>query len=200
MTQTERCPALEDRGSLERMIGQLRERAARGERVLVALDGRCAAGKTTLANALGERYGWNVVHMDHFFLRPEQRNPQRLSVPGENVDHERFFEEVMLPLREGRPVCYRPFDCHAMAMGEPIQLDPRPVTIVEGAYACHRTLWEFYQVRAFLTVDPDLQQARIRQRNGLEGLRAFQERWIPLEEAYFAAWKLEQRCDYLLGQ
>lgn len=200
MSEVQACPASRQADGLEELIRRLVELSRRKQPVLAALDGRCAAGKTTLARALGERYGWRVIHMDHFFLRPEQRNPQRLSVPGENVDHERFFEEVMLPLREGRPVCYRPFDCHAMAMGEPIQLDPRPVTIVEGAYACHRTLWEFYQVRAFLTVDPDLQQARIRQRNGLEGLRAFQERWIPLEEAYFAAWKLEQRCDYLLGQ
>ena len=46
-------------------------------RVIVALDGRCASGKTTLAAELAKRYGWSVVHMDHFFLRPEQRTLER---------------------------------------------------------------------------------------------------------------------------
>ena len=45
------------------------------EHVFVAIDGRCAAGKTTLAQALNKRYGYPVVHMDDFFLRPEQRFP-----------------------------------------------------------------------------------------------------------------------------
>ena len=66
---------VEGRYSLTLLVGELLERAGRGEGLLVALDGRCAAGKTTLARMLGERYGWPVVHLDHFFLRPEQRTP-----------------------------------------------------------------------------------------------------------------------------
>ena len=45
---------------------------------IVALDGRCAAGKTTLAARLQQRSGCNVVHMDDFFLRPAQRTKARL--------------------------------------------------------------------------------------------------------------------------
>ena len=58
--------------------------------VIVAIDGPCTSGKTTLAAKLAEIYDCNVFHMDNFFLRPEQRTAQRLSAPGENVDHERF--------------------------------------------------------------------------------------------------------------
>ena len=198
MRESEHAPAEADRQSLDELVARLREREERGERTLAALDGRCAAGKTTLARRLGTQYGWSVIHMDHFFLRPEQRTPRRLSVPGKNVDHERFLEQVLRPLREGKSVCYRPFDCHALAFGEPIQVEPGLVTLIEGSYSCHRALWAYYDLRAFLTVAPQLQRRRIRERNGEEGLKVFLEKWIPLEEAYFAQEKLEERCDYRL--
>ena len=75
-----------------------------GQRLLIAVDGRCASGKTTLAATLEEETGCNVVHMDDFFLRPEQRTPQRLAEPGGNVDYERFRQEVILPLSRGDQV------------------------------------------------------------------------------------------------
>lgn len=191
---------VERRASLTLLVGELLERTGRGERLLVALDGRCAGGKTTLAQMLGERYRWPVVHLDHFFLRPEQRAPERYAAPGENVDHERFLEQVLLPLEAGREAVYRPFLCHTQRMGEPIRVSPGPVTIVEGSYACHRELWDHYDLRVFLTVDPELQRKRILERNGPEGLVSFEKRWIPLEEAWFAKACLEERCDYVLDR
>ena len=50
--------------------------------LIVALDGRCASGKTTLAALLQQQTGCSVVHMDHFFLRPEQRTRERLGGRG----------------------------------------------------------------------------------------------------------------------
>ena len=63
--------------------------------VLVAIDGNCAAGKTTLAKKLAEHYDCNVLQMDDFFLRPEQRTPERFAQAGGNVDYERFALEVL---------------------------------------------------------------------------------------------------------
>ena len=47
------------------------------DKILVAIDGRCASGKTTLAGKLAERCESalqvdhvHVIHMDDFFLRP----------------------------------------------------------------------------------------------------------------------------------
>ena len=183
MKQAEICPLSRQAEGLEELVRRLLELSRSRQPVLAALDGRCASGKTTLARALEEKYGWSVIHMDHFFLRPEQRTPQRLSTPGENVDHERFLDEVLRPLKAGQSVRYRPFDCHAMALGEPIKVESGPGILVEGAYACHPTLWDYYDLRAFLTVEGELQRERILKRNGPERFKAFQERWIPLEEA-----------------
>lgn len=167
-------------------------------RVLVALDGRCAAGKTTLAAELETRLGWTAAHMDHFFLRPEQRTPERFAQPGGNVDWERFLEEVLRPLRAGKTPVYRPFDCRSQTLLGPVPFAPGPVVLVEGSYACHPALWDQYDVHVFLTVDPQTQMARITAREGTEYAQVFQARWIPLEEAYFSACRVEERCEYHL--
>ena len=50
---------------------------AERERVIVAVDGGSASGKTTLGALLQSVYACPVFHMDDFFLRPEQRTPER---------------------------------------------------------------------------------------------------------------------------
>ena len=167
--------------------------------LLIAIDGRCAAGKTTLAAELQRETGCNVVHMDDFFLRPEQRTAQRLAQSGGNVDWERFQAEVLIPLRQGISFSYHPYDCRTQALKEAVQVSPRAVTLVEGSYSCHPTLWERYDLHVFLTVNPQEQLRRIERRNGSQGLEMFRQRWIPLEERYFSACRVEERCELRLS-
>ena len=165
------------------------------ERAIVAIDGRCAAGKTTLARELEEHFLCNVIHMDEFFLRPEQRTAERLAQAGENIDHERFLTDVLLMLKKPLPFAYRPFDCHSMSLQKPISIIPTQLTIVEGSYSCHPALWDDYDLHIFLDIDEDLQQQRILARNGAAMHQRFVEEWIPMEEQYFSAFKVRQQCD-----
>lgn len=174
-------------------------RAMEKRPLLVAIDGCCAAGKTTLAARLREKTGCSVIHMDQFFLRPEQRTGERLAQPGGNVDRERFWEEVMEPLRRGEPFSYRAFDCGKMALGEEIFVRPGDLTVIEGSYSCHPALWNYYDLRVFLRISPEEQLFRIRRRNGDAGLEMFRRRWIPLEEQYFAAFQTAERCDLVFS-
>ena len=153
--------------------------------LIIAIDGRCASGKTTLAKAITEQMDCNVIHMDDFFLRPEQRTANRLATPGENIDHERFLEEVLIPLSKGLPVTYHPFDCHKMGFGEEILLTPKKINIVEGSYSCHPSLRDYYAYTFFLTISLEEQMKRIIDREGVEKAKIFKEKWIPLEEEYF---------------
>ena len=170
----------------------------RGERAIVAIEGRCAAGKSTLAARMEKALGLPVVHMDHFFLRPGQRTQERLAQPGGNIDHERFLEEVLVPLSEGKAPSYRPFDCHSGGFGAAVTLKPSPGVVVEGSYSCHPALWDYYQRRVFLTVEPEEQLRRIEGRDGPEQLQSYREKWIPMEERYFSACRVEERCDFHL--
>lgn len=172
-----------------------REAEAQEKRpLLIAIDGRCAAGKTTLAARLQEICACSVVHMDHFFLRPEQRTEQRLRQPGGNVDYERFLQEVLFPLRRGKSFSYRPYDCGRQELSEPIQVEPGLFNLIEGSYCCHPALFEHYDVRVFLNIKEAEQLQRIRNRNGEAGAKMFQSKWIPLEEQYFSAFQVQERC------
>lgn len=164
--------------------------------ILLAIDGRCASGKTTLAARLQEALGCCVVHMDDFFLRPEQRTQERYATPGGNVDHERFLQEVLLPLSRGQDTVYRPFDCSSMSLGEPTELKCGSVTVIEGSYSCHPDLFPYYHISVFLSLPPQEQMRRIILRDGEEYSKVFQEKWIPLEERYFAERDLQRLCTF----
>ena len=158
-----------------------------------ALD--IVAGKTTLAASLQAQLACNVFHMDDFFLRPEQRTPERLRQPGGNVDFERFLTEVLRPLRDGAPVTYRPYDCRTQQLCAPVHAEARPVNLIEGSYSCHPALWDLYDLHVFLSVGPEEQHRRIAARNGEKMLPMFTNVWIPMEETYFARFQVAERAD-----
>ena len=176
----------------------VKELLAPGGPVIVGIDGRCASGKTTLAERLAARFHAPVIHMDQFFLRPHMHTPERLSQPGGNVDKERFYEEVMAPLCAGLPCTYRPFDCHRGELTEPIKIPESYVYIIEGTYSLCPELWRHYDLRVFLTVESEEQLRRIEKRNGPQGAETFRARWIPLEEAYFNAFPIHRDCDMVI--
>ena len=163
--------------------------------VVIAIEGGSASGKTTLAGLLEDLYGCTVFHMDDFFLRPEQRTPDRLAEIGGNLDRERFLEEVLRPLRQEKPVCYRPFDCSIQALQSPVTVIPGRFTVVEGAYSMHPSLAPSYDLAVFLDIDPAYQKERILKRNSPPFAKRFFEEWIPLEQRYFAQTQIKERCD-----
>ena len=172
----------------------IREALAGKERITVAIDGPCGSGKTTLAEALSRELDCPVIHMDEFFLRPEQRTPERFAEIGGNVDRERFLEEVLGPLKRGDAVCYRPFDCGKWALGEPITVEPKKLTVIEGVYSMHPDLADCYDYSVYLDISPEYQRERIQERNSPAFAKRFFEEWIPLENRYFEGMLVKERC------
>ena len=177
------------------LLARIDRLMAERERVLIAIDGGSASGKTTLGALLQSIYGCPVFHMDDFFLRPEQRTPERFSELGGNVDRERFLSEVLLPLREGKAVDYRRFDCKTFTIASPRRIEPGRLNIIEGAYAMHPDLAPYYDLTVFLAVSAEKQRERILKRNAPAQAELFFDRWIPFEQRYFAALNVPERCD-----
>ena len=151
------------------------------DRCIVAIDGRCASGKTTLAGELSCILNCSVVHMDDFFLQPHQRTEKRLSEAGGNIDYERFLDEVINPIKRNADFSYRPFDCHSLGFKEAKKISVDNVVIIEGAYSCHPKFSDIYDLKVFLDVDKTEQLKRIEKRNGKNQLSAFESKWIPME-------------------
>ena len=164
---------------------QIDAKLAQKEYVIVAIDGQCTSGKTTLASQLETLYDCNVFHMDDFFLRPEQRTADRFAEVGGNIDYERFQQEVLIPLQTQLPFSYRPFDCSTFTLAEPVSVTPRKLNIIEGTYSHHPYFGEPYDLKFLLHVDEATQRQRILQRPAFLHQRFF-EKWIPMENRYFA--------------
>jgi hypothetical protein len=165
---------------------------------VIAIDGRAASGKTTLAAHLAAILGAGVVHMDDFFLPAELRTEERLSSPGGNVHYERFAAEALPRLSLSGAFSYGIFDCAKMALSGVRAVAASRYRVVEGAYACHPAFGAYADVRAFSDIDPEAQAARIKKRNGEEAAKIFASRWIPMEEAYFAAFGIKEKADFVL--
>ena len=101
----------------------------------------------------------------------------------------------MIPLKAHVDFSFCPYDCHSQSMMPPVQVKRNRITLVEGSYSCHPQLWDFYDLHVFLDVDKSVQQNRILARNGKEAAEIFAKKWLPLEEAYFAAYKIQERCE-----
>lgn len=88
--------------SPEELASAIADRLARQPAVLVALDGRCGSGKTTLSAQLAERFPQSItVHTDDFYLPPSRRVTGWESIPCANMDIQRLRDEVVAPARAG---------------------------------------------------------------------------------------------------
>ena len=166
--------------------------------VLVALDGRCGSGKTTLAAQLARQFPQSItVHTDDFYLPPASRVANWEQIPCANMDIQRLRDEVVAPARAGQAFSYQAYSCREGAYLPPRPLGSAPLVIVEGSYSHHPSLAPYYDIRIFVTCSPDEQARRLRKREG-ELYSNFVERWIPLEEGYFAKFQIEQTVDFIL--
>lgn len=168
------------------------------KRIVIAIDGRCGSGKTTIAKTLADEYHATLFHMDDFFLRAEQRTPERLATPGGNVDYERFISEIMTGIAGKETVMLRRFNHSTFQPGEAEEVAIRDVVIVEGTYSCHPQLREFYDLKIFVTTEYETQLERILKRSGRERYEMFVAKWIPMEELYFNGMNTEDCCDYVI--
>lgn len=163
-------------------------------RVRVALDGPCASGKSTLGEALAKIYRCPLFHMDDFFLRPEQRTPERLAAPGGNVDYERFRQEILAPLTMGEIVRYRPWQCRTGGFGGEVAVSPAPLAVVEGSYSLRPDLRDAYHLRLWVEAPWPVREERLKQRGGPGCVARFLQQWIPMEDRYFQAFQVRDCC------
>jgi len=164
----------------------------------LAIDGRSAAGKTTLAEELAIEFKGEVIHMDDFFLPVELRKQERFEEAGGNVHYERFMEEVIPNLQAGKEFEYRLFSCSKMDYDGRKKIRNEGLIIVEGAYSMHPLFVKYWDLGLFYDINIEEQYERILKRDGLEKAKIFKSRWIPFEEKYILETDVIKKADYIL--
>lgn len=179
----------------------LAQRLQTSPRLILAIDGGAASGKTTLAGKIAQEFSSlspQIIHMDDFFLQPHQRMAERFAKPGGNIDSERFDREVAQKLRGDCEINYRRFDCLKMDFGESFSVKKGGMIIIEGVYSHLPSFCKAYDLKIFLEASPHCQHARIFARSGAEKLERFKTEWLPLEAAYFKEFEIKQNADILI--
>ena len=164
------------------------------EKIIIAIDGPSASGKTTLAEALRISLDATVFHIDDFFvpLEVKKTNPLYREI-GNNYDFLRFEKEIILPLKENRPVTFRRFCCKTQTLLEAETVDTKRFVIIEGVYSTHPRFAEIFDLKYFVDISKQQQKSRIIARNG-DTADQFFAKWIPLEDAYFEKFDVRKSC------
>lgn len=178
---------------MDRIINKIDDLLKEKEQVIVAIEGRAASGKTTLANYLKEYYNCEIIKMDHFFLPPQKRTQERLNTPGGNIDYERFKEEVIENL--GSSFFYRIFNCSLMQLDKDQYIKKNRLLIIEGSYSLHPYFGKYYDLSIFLDIDYNKQIERIKNRDGEVLLKMFIDKWLVYENKYFDYYKIKEKVD-----
>ena len=167
------------------------------DRIIIAIDGRTGAGKTTISKYLHEKFGGNLFHMDDFYLQGHHRTKERLLEVGGNVDYERFKREVLDVVERGEVVHYRPFNYHTMDFDAEFSRDipPKRLNIIEGTYCMNPYFGDPYDLRIFMDVEYHQQIENVIDREGTSELDDYIDKWIPKTDIYIERMGVQERCD-----
>jgi len=151
----------------------------------VGIDGKGAAGKTTLAGAVAEALADAVVvHVDDF-ARPSV----------ETWERDRFVAQVLAPLAAGRPARYERWDWGSDASAGWAEVPAGVPVVVEGVSSTDVRLGVPWDVTLWVEVPDEVRLARALERDGEAMREQWVERWMPAEDAYEAAQRPQDRVD-----
>ena len=167
-------------------------------RAVIAIDGNCASGKSTLADEIQQVFCGTVIHADSFFLPLDMRTDERLSEPGGNFHRERFISELVCGIKTESVFSYGVFDCSVGEVTHSVTVDENSLIIIEGSYCMHPMIGFDYDFKIFCTTDSQTQLSRIVKRNGEEMAEVFKAKWIPLENRYFDFYNIKNNCDLII--
>jgi uridine kinase len=195
--------------ALRKYLGDALE--ARGAPLVVAIDGRSGAGKSTIAVQLATVIAATVIPTDDFFAAEltaadwEARSPRERA--RDAIDWRRLRRLVLEPLRAGQPVIWHPFDFGAgeradgsyAISSESVRREPAPVIILDGAYSSRPELADLVGCAILVESPAATRRARLALREAPEFLDAWHERWDAAEDYYFSAIRPPESFDIVVN-
>jgi uridine kinase len=200
--------------ALTQTLAEAIERLAADQaRVLVAVDGPDAAGKTTMADDVAEYLSvpWVRASIDGFH-RPREARAQRgvLSPEGyfrDSFDCAALIAELLTPFRSGgKRVRTRVFDWRTDAPVEEasVAVPERAVLVFDGVFVLRPELRELWDLSVYLRVPSSivLERALMRDVGALgtpdEVRRRYEARYLPGQALYQSECDPERQADLVV--
>ena len=80
---------------------------------IISIDGPCGSGKTTIASEIENEFGYNILHMDDFYLPFYERDKNWMNIVAGHMDFERLISNVIVPYKNKCKTKYISYDCHS---------------------------------------------------------------------------------------
>ncbi|MBP5550674.1 MAG: hypothetical protein J6X93_01305 [Bacilli bacterium] len=157
--------------------------------LIISIEGKCASGKTTLANMFDGKYA--IIHIDDFFLPPHLKTVERLAEVGGNINYEKVYE-MLSNIKEKHIIEYEKYDCHTDTYSH-VSIPYNEVIILEGVYSFHPYFNKFIDKLVFIEIGAKEQRERINKRSNAH---MFYEKWIPLENKYYEESEVMYKINY----
>lgn len=165
---------------------------------VIAIDGPCGGGKSTLAAEIEKEFGFNILHMDDFYLPFQKREKDWMNVIAGHMDFERLIENVLKPYKESRKTNYISYDCHSDKYLQEIPIDLDKILVIEGSYTSHPMLDKYVNLKIFVDIEKDEQERRLTKRNP-DVVDKFLSMWVPFENRYFEELKIKEKSDLVVS-
>jgi uridine kinase len=201
---------------LKLLVHTIVSRKPEGRALKVAIDGRCAAGKSVLANeleALISPRGFQILRPSvDGFHHPQERRYRRgeYSAQGyyeDAFDYEAVVESLLRPLSGSVfPVLCREvsFDYRTDLPADApfVSVSAQAILLFEGLFLFRRELDPFRDLRILLDVDPEtsISRALVRDTASTEAIirRKYEDRYEPAWQIYLSAQHPESKADVIV--
>lgn len=157
--------------------------------VLIAIDGRGGAGKSSLAGWLASELDAQVIHVDDF------GRPGR---PYDAWGWGRFREQVLEPLSADRQARYQRYDWDSDRLVDWIDVEPGGVVIAEGVSITRTELGGPWDLRVWVECPYDIRLARGIERDGEAMRDAWVNEWMVQEDVYVQQQRPQDRADVVV--
>jgi uridine kinase len=180
---------------IDRVIGLIA--AIEHRPVIVGIDGRSGAGKSTFARALAaaSQIPIEIVEGDDFYLGTEL-----------GFDWARLERQVLCPARSGQAtISYQRYSWDEQRLGDWTSVTGAQCLIVEGVYMFRPELRERFDLKIWIEAEEEVRRERISARHATyppkirDRQNASVERWLNDEDEYIRDYRPQAVADLTIG-
>lgn len=149
---------------------------------IVAIEGKCGSGKTTMVDRLQQELPFTRIPMDDFFLPPKMKTNERMAQIGGNIQYEKVLEllEYVKATDEGS-IAYQRYDCEFNRFNKE-EKERHDLIVLEGVYSFHPAFRHLIDYLAFIDIDDKTQDLRLQRRSNY---LMYVNTWVVLENIYY---------------